>query len=151
MMLAISRVIGAAVASPLALAVLWSLPAAGTPAFFPLLRLNAVVCFALFLLCAGLSHPILRWKRWTRLREYAGVMFVVASIVLAITQMTLLQWTFGNGGSEYHLRTQVIEQGHFTPAGVLLTLLEAVFGAIWLTAAFALFWVLAVPRRTHDA
>jgi energy-converting hydrogenase Eha subunit E len=153
-MLAIARTLAGTVLGPLALALLASLPAVGSPQFLHFLTFNAAVALPLFVVCAAISHLILRAKRWTGWREYAGVMFAVATVVLALTQGALLLWIFGSGGSEYHSGTQVIAGGRFTVGGVVLTVVEAMVGALTLTASFLVFWVVAVrPRhnRAHDA
>jgi hypothetical protein len=143
-----ARLIFAAIASPLALALLWSALAIGTSGFWPLLGFNAVVCFSLFFLCAAVSHLILRRKGSTRLWDYLRVMFWVATVILAVARIALMQWIFREGGEEFHLGTQVISNGHFTVAGLLLSVLEAMFGAAWLSASFGLFWALGVRSRT---
>lgn len=74
-------------------------------------------------------------------------MFAVATVVLALVQVTLLQWIFGQGGSEYHSGTQIIENGRFTAGGLVTTLVEAIVGAVWLTVSFAFFWRLTVRSR----
>jgi hypothetical protein len=74
-------------------------------------------------------------------------MFVVATLILALAQVSLLLWIFGQGGSEYHSGTQVILNGGFTAGGIVLTFVEAMLGAICLTALFALFWAVAVRPR----
>ena len=147
----VTRVICGAVASPLAIALVWSLPAVGSPAYVPTLVFSAAVAFLLFMMCAGISHLILRRKRWTRLRQYVGVMFAVATTILALAQIAAMLWIFGEGGSEFHAGTQVIENGRFTAGGLLLTLIEAMLGAIFLSASFALFWVVAVRPRARNA
>jgi xanthine/uracil permease len=144
------RIIGGAVASPLAIALVRSLPAVGSSAYVPMLLFSAAVAFLLFMVCAGISHLILRWKRWTRLRQYLGVMFAVATAILALAQIAAMLWIFREGGSDFHSGTQVIENGRFTIGGLLLTLIEAMVGAIFLSASFALFWVVAVRPRSQN-
>jgi hypothetical protein len=144
------RVIGGVVASPLAIALIWSLPAIGSSAYVPMLLFSAAIAFLLFIVCAGISHLILRWKAWTRLRQYVGVMFAVATATLALAQIAAMLWIFGEGGSEFHAGTQVIKNGRFTIGGLLLTLVEAMLGAIFLSASFALFWVVAVRPRSQN-
>lgn len=139
------RILGATILSALAPALLWSLPAIGNATLFLVLWIvNAAISLGLFVICGTLSHMILKWKRWTALRHYLGVMFAVATIVLMLTQVALLQWIFGQGGSEFHLGTQVIEGGNFTLGGLVLTFGEASIGAVCLTASFALFWAMTV-------
>ena len=77
-------------------------------------------------------------------------MFAVATAVVLVTQVALFQWIFGNGGSEYHFGTQVIERGHFTLGGLVLTF-EACFVAGWLTASFALFWAMTVRPQVQSS
>lgn len=141
------RIVGATMVCALAMALISSLPAVGSAAFLPLLGFNTVISATLFVVCGTISHAILRWKRWTRLRAYAGVMFAVATVVLALVQLTLLQWIFGQGGSEYHSGTQIIENGRFTAGGLVTTLVEAIVGAVWLTVSFAFFWRMTVRSR----
>lgn len=144
------RIIGATILSSIALALIWSLPAIGNPTWFLVLWLsNSAIALGLFIVCGTVSHLILRWKRWTTLFQYAAVMFAVATAVLLVTQITLMEWIFGNGGSEYHLGTQVIERGHFTFGGLVLTLVEACFGAAFLAGSFALFWAMTVRPRSQ--
>jgi hypothetical protein len=106
--------------------------------------ISAAICFPLFWACAGISHVVLRLKNWKRLGAYVGVMFGVATMVILMARVTLLQWIFGNGGSEFHFGTQVIENGTFTLQGLLLLTAESMFGATWLSAAFGLFWFIGV-------
>ncbi len=144
------RIIWGGIAGPTVLGVVWSLPFAGGSGFLTLACLNVAVSVSLFALCGGVSHLILRRKRWTRLSQYVGVMFAVGTVVLAAARIALLEWTFRDGGSEFHLGTQVVEGGHITLGGVVLTLLEGMFGGLWLASAFALFWVIAVRPRAND-
>ena len=138
------RIIGAAILSPLALAVLATLPAIGSMAAFQWALISAAICFPLFWICAGISHVILRLKNLTRLSAYIGVMFGVATMVMLTARVAILHWIFGNGGSEFHFGTQVVDNGTFTLQGVLLLTAESMFGAIWLSAAFGLFWFIGV-------
>ena len=141
------RILLAIVICPLVLALAESLLAIGTDAFLPLLILSWITNFALFLFCGAVCHFLLRILGWTTLRQYFGVMLGVGSVVLFAVSVTLLLATFGQGGSEYHFRTQVIDKGSFTVAGLILTALESVFRALWLAASFCLFWYITRSSR----
>jgi hypothetical protein len=141
------RVVGASLLCPLALALLMSLPALGSMAAIQWFLFSAAICVPLFLLCAAVSHFVLRRKSWSRLGQYVRVMFWVSTVVLFTLRIAVTYWIFGNGGSEFHLGTQVIENGQFTIGGIALLAAESMFGALWLAAAFALFWVLTVRAR----
>jgi|SRR6185437_3192596 len=146
------RIIGATILSSITLALIWSLPAIGNPTWFLMLWLsNSAIAVGLLVVCGTLSHLILRWKRWTKLRQYLGVMFPIATSVLLAIQMSLLEWIFGTGGSEYYLHTQVIARGHLTFGGFVLTLVEACIGGAFLTGSFALFWVIAVRPQSQPS
>jgi hypothetical protein len=138
------RVVIGCIFGPLALALLMSLPAVITKSFGPFLLLNLVFCGVLFGVCGGISHLILRKMRWRRLRQYVGVMFAVATLVLAGAQFVMYATLFGEGGSEFHLGTQVMTEGRFTLGGVALLLGQAVFGAACLAGCYAIFWRIAM-------
>ena len=77
-------------------------------------------------------------------------MFFVASASIFVFYVFSLIWIFGNGGSEFHFGTQVVENGQLTVGGLILTLLAAMFGAAWLCLSFALFWFIAVRSAGEE-
>lgn len=144
-------VIGIAV-GPLVAALVLSLPALLNPELLPFAFLwNLAIWYPIFLLCGALSHAILERKKATRLNAYIRVMFWVGTGILAIGKLALLQWVFGNGGSEFHLGTEVITRGHLTVGGLALTVLESMAGALVLVFIFTVFWFIAVKPRGRGA
>jgi MFS family permease len=140
----IMRIVAGTIAGPLGTALLASSLAIGSGAWAQSFLISFVVGLALLLVFGVVSHFILRWKQWRTLRQYLKVMFFVATFALFSFYVCSLIWIFGNGGSEFHFGTQVVESGSITVGGLLLTLIEAVFGAAWLCLSFALFWFIAV-------
>jgi MFS family permease len=145
------RIIAGAIAGPLGSALLASSLALGSGAWIVSFLYSFIVGLALFLIFGAISHFILRWKKWHTLRQYLKVMFFVASFSIFAFYVVSLIWIFGNGGSEFHFGTQVIENGQLTPGGLLLTLFEAMFGACWLCLSFTLFWFIAVRPSGDDS
>ena len=146
------RTIGAALLAPMALAFVAALPVLGKAAFVQWFLISTAICTPLFLVCAAICHLILRWKQWAGWREYVGVMFAVGTLVLLFARLVFYQMIFGNGGSEFHLGTQVIEGGRFSSLGVVVLTGESMFGALWLALAFGLFWRMTMRGRApHDA
>ncbi|HEX2586206.1 MAG TPA: hypothetical protein VHL14_13845 [Steroidobacteraceae bacterium] len=145
-----SRIIAGAIAGPLGSALLASSLAIGSGAWTVSFLYSFVVIFALFLMFGAVCHFILRWKKWHKLKQYLSVMFFVASVSIFSFYVFSLVWIFGNGGSEFHFGTQVVENGQLTVGGLVVTLIEAMFGAGWLCLSFALFWFIAVRSSSED-
>src|SRR5262245_59964621 len=120
-----TRVILGAIAGPMGSALIASLFAIGSGFWVQSFLFSFVVGLGLFVIFGAICHMVLRWKRWHTLRQYLMVMFVVATLALFAFYVWRLLWVFGNGGSEFHFGTQVIENGDFTVGGVILTFTEA--------------------------
>jgi len=146
------RIVIGIVVGPLMAALVLSLPGLLSPELLPLVFLwNLAIWYPIFLLCGALSHAILKRKKATRLDAYVRVMFWVGTGILAIGKLAMLQWIFGNGGSEFHLGTDVISRGHLTLGGLALTVLESMVGAVVLVFIFTVFWFIAVKPRGGGA
>lgn len=147
-----ARIVMGIVVGPLVAALVLSLPALLSPELLPFAFLwNLAIWYPLFLLCGALSHAILKRKQTTRLSVYVKVMFWVGTGILAIGKLAVLQWIFGNGGSEFHLGTEVFSRGHLTLGGLALTVLESMVGAVVLVLIFTVFWFIAVKPRGRGA
>jgi MFS family permease len=145
-----TRIIAGTIVGPLGSALLASLLAIGSGAWIVSFIYSFVVGLVLFLMFGSISHFILLRKKWHTLKQYLGVMFLVAAVSIFAFYVFSLVWIFGNGGSEFHFGTQVVENGELTAGGLILTLLEAMFGAAWLCLSFALFWLIAVRPSGND-
>jgi hypothetical protein len=143
-----ARVAFGIIIGPMVAALILSLPALlSLELLLPTFLWNLAVWYPLFLLCGALSHIILKRKQTTRLRDYVRVMFWVGTAVLTVGRLAALQWVFGNGGSEFHLGTQVLSGGHFTVGGIVLTVVESMLGALVLVFIFAVFWSISVKAH----
>jgi len=130
--------------APLALAVVWTMPYVEHSAFAKWAVINTVLAYGTFSVTAAVSHVVLKVLRLERAWHYCSVMFCVAFLGYVAFAFYGLR-----GYSElYYAQTKVIENGSLTMSGFVLQLTQAAQGAALLSAAFLLFWFIAVHERS---
>ena len=126
--------------APLVLAVIWTIPYRDHSAFDKWVVINTVFAYVTFTALAAVSHVVLWVLRLRAAWQYCLVMFGVAFVVYAVFAFISV-----NGYQElYYSQTQVVKDGSLTSAGVLLQITDSLQGAAILSAAFFVFWFVAV-------
>jgi hypothetical protein len=100
----------------------------------------------MFLAASGLSHVVLRFFRLGAAWHYLVATFLVAFAL----DFGWRLWNLKDYRELFYVRTQVIEHGALTSAGLNLQLWETAELAALLAGILAIFWVIAIrPARVH--
>jgi len=139
------RIIAGLVLTPIAMAIVWSIPFYDHSALKQWVLINILSAYGAFLFFAAISHLILRVLNLKAAWQYCLVMFCVALPI----DIGFSIYSIQGYSSLYYSQTQVVEHGNITASGYMLQVTESLKSSAFLTLAFLLFWFIAV-RKPRD-